>query len=202
MSTHTKTPRSCHTCGQEFYAVKREARYCSAKCRALRPDRPKCSEPGCSRKIMARRLCKQHYQRAAYQGRLVEHALVSGVCLEGHDLTTVGSKTKQGSCLRCRRWKQTTWYRVMGWTESEYAHQLALQDNRCAVCQRVFDMSGGPRAPLSPTFDHCHVTGMGRGILCRSCNTGLGFFGDDPDRLDAAAAYLRHPVLDFAEEEA
>lgn len=40
-------------------------------------------------------------------------------------------------------------------------------------------------------IDHCHVTGKIRGILCRNCNTGLGFFKDSQIRLLQAIDYLK-----------
>lgn len=43
---------------------------------------------------------------------------------------------------------------------------LALQSGRCAVC--VY--AGGDRLVL----DHDHVTGLTRGLLCRSCNVREG----------------------------
>lgn len=63
--------------------------------------------------------------------------------------------------------------------------------------------SNRPRAPLPTGIcdvcqnfgiihqDHDHSTGFIRGPLCVSCNHGIARFKDDPDRLQAAADYLR-----------
>lgn len=61
------------------------------------------------------------------------------------------------------------------------------QDGKCAIC------GSGARGwgrSLALVIDHCHDTGAVRGFLCAVCNTALGAFGDDPQRLRAAVAYL------------
>jgi hypothetical protein len=70
---------------------------------------------------------------------------------------------------------------------SEYVAILEAQGGRCALC-------GGGKKGWSRgrhlQLDHCHRTGRIRGFLCGDCNTALGRFGDDPERLRAAIAYL------------
>lgn len=56
--------------------------------------------------------------------------------------------------------------------------------DRCQICGRHEDEVGTLRV------DHCHGSGVFRGLICDSCNLGLGKFGDDPERLRAAADYL------------
>lgn len=67
-------------------------------------------------------------------------------------------------------------------TEAEYQVILARQSGGCAICNAV------PEYRLR--VDHCHETGRVRGLLCHSCNVGLGWFRDDPKRMRAAVAYL------------
>ena len=74
-----------------------------------------------------------------------------------------------------------------GITPDRYEALLSEQDGRCAIC-------GTDRPSLNREtmffVDHDHQTGAVRGLLCTNCNTGLGKFGDDPDRIRAAIAYL------------
>lgn len=69
--------------------------------------------------------------------------------------------------------------RKYGLTEEQYESLLAKQGWQCAIC------GGEPKS-----VDHDHVTGEVRGVLCRPCNTGLGHFKDDPERLRRAATYI------------
>jgi hypothetical protein len=57
----------------------------------------------------------------------------------------------------------------------------AYRDGKsCAVC--------GSDERLG--IDHCHETGVVRGVLCHWCNTALGLAKDDPATLRALANYL------------
>lgn len=70
-----------------------------------------------------------------------------------------------------------------GLSRVAWAALLEQQGGRCAVCRGEFQKR--------PNVDHDHDTGLVRGLLCTGCNRALGFMGDDPERLEAAAAYLR-----------
>ena len=67
---------------------------------------------------------------------------------------------------------------------AQFLNRGAGLDERCAICG---DLPGTKRHSL----DHCHVSGRMRGVLCTRCNSGLGFFRDDPRILQLAIDYLK-----------
>jgi Recombination endonuclease VII len=75
--------------------------------------------------------------------------------------------------------------RKYGLTEQEFTTLLDSQNGTCAICKAT---DGGK---YGFAVDHNHDTGAVRGILCISCNTGLGRFGDSLPLLETAATYLR-----------
>ena len=72
--------------------------------------------------------------------------------------------------------------RAYGLTQVQFLKILRKQSGSCGIC--------GSRADHW-AIDHCHVTKEVRGVLCRSCNTGLGLFKDNPVILMNAIRYLR-----------
>lgn len=65
-------------------------------------------------------------------------------------------------------------------TPDQFEAMAQAQGNVCAICQK---------RPIQ-AVDHCHVTKVVRGLLCRRCNTALAAFGDDIEGLQRAITYL------------
>jgi len=70
--------------------------------------------------------------------------------------------------------------RRYGLSATELAKMIRAQGGVCRICER----------PRPNCVDHDHETGRIRGVLCATCNAGLGHFRDDVERMRAAAAYL------------
>lgn len=65
-------------------------------------------------------------------------------------------------------------------TQEDLAEEKRKRNNLCDICKLPCDLH----------VDHNHETGTVRGLLCGSCNRGLGHFKDSPDMLRRAASYL------------
>lgn len=85
-----------------------------------------------------------------------------------------------------QRWRHVS--SRYGLAPSDFDAMLEAQDGACAICRRTLDGVG--LAPNAPQVDHDHATDRVRGLLCRPCNTALGFLDDDVERLRRALDYL------------
>lgn len=69
---------------------------------------------------------------------------------------------------------------------AQYNQAMIDQDHKCALCKKPHGKRNN-----SLFVDHCHATKKFRGLICYSCNTGLGHFKDSIPALEAAVAYLK-----------
>lgn len=77
---------------------------------------------------------------------------------------------------------------LYGLTPEEYENLLDKQNGLCGIC-----MSSGVRLAV----DHDHVTKQVRGLLCHTCNTGLGKLGDNIEGIERALNYLNSPIYKY-----
>lgn len=52
---------------------------------------------------------------------------------------------------------------------ADFEDLKSIQEGKCAICKQEQNLH----------VDHDHVTKKTRGLLCRSCNTGIGLLGED-----------------------
>jgi hypothetical protein len=72
--------------------------------------------------------------------------------------------------------------------KEDYYSLIDNQDNKCGICKTIFKNTNRYDTPC---VDHCHTTNKVRGLLCQSCNKGLGHFSDNIDILISAVEYLK-----------
>ena len=81
-----------------------------------------------------------------------------------------------------RRKSRAVKARRCGVTIADIERLTAAQGGRCAICWEL------PARVLA--IDHDHETGAFRGLICQACNSGIGFFRDNPGLMSAAVRYL------------
>lgn len=79
--------------------------------------------------------------------------------------------------------------KLYGVTLEWYNDRLEEQNGTCAICKEP-ETTKIRGKTISLSVDHCHNTGTARGLLCTSCNRGLGMFRDKVDYLKSAIEYL------------
>ena len=178
-------------------------RDCASKSnKAKRPERPdgfgtcaQCGDEIPDAKDRRRRFCSSACKAsAAYWRRNPRAQRTCDDC--GVDITMMRSHARYCSDKCAQHAKNSTRtpeYRraVKLWaaykiTLEDYDGMVAEQSNRCAICG-----SDDPKTHHGFwQVDHCHDSEAVRGLLCNSCNMGLGYFYDRTETLSAAIDYL------------
>jgi hypothetical protein len=84
--------------------------------------------------------------------------------------------------------------RIYHITLVQYRLILKRQDGCCAICMRKMNFLTKKGKPsLDFAVDHCHKTGLIRGLLCMDCNRTLGRWRDNDAKVIAAAEYVKFP---------
>ena len=117
---------------------------------------------------------------AEYQKKAYNAAKKKGLC--GH--CRKRKAVNAGRCVPCRtylyEWRLKNRF---GLTGRDYEEMLKQQNGTCAICHH-------PPKKKRLDVDHNHQTGEIRGLLCFSCNYGLGFFERRQVRFRDILAYV------------
>lgn len=185
----TTVARTCSVegCSRKHYALS----YCEPHWRRFRKgddlSRPiearngkqGCGVEGCNRKHDSKGLCGLHYARWV-RGEALEAPVVYGYkgCI------IPGCSRDHWSQRMCRRHAdQAKRYNI------SVEGMVWVMEQPCQICGVELE---------KPYIDHDHSCCPGdvscgrcvRGVLCSTCNLGLGGFKDDPDLLRSAIQYL------------
>ncbi len=119
----------------------------------------------------------------------------------GDDLETASDK-KRGVCSTCQCIRTSMWQKnnkekvalkarrhklkTYGITESIYESMLIKQGKTCKICGKI------NKNNKKLTIDHCHKTGVVRGLLCVKCNSALGLVDENLDVLSRLMRYVQN----------
>jgi len=118
-----------------------------------------------------------------------------------------GAAFGKSRCLKCERKKDASYRRkyrkkrkqveainrmkkTYNITPDDYDKILASQQNACAICRATTNQKQARHFGIFD-IDHCHDTNKIRGLLCGSCNRGIGQLKHSVDILKSAIAYLK-----------
>lgn len=84
--------------------------------------------------------------------------------------------------------------RTYGLEWEQYLEMFANQQGSCKICKIPLSLYPKQNKHAIAHIDHCHDTGKVRGLLCKTCNAGLGNFKDSALLCKLAAQYLEEVI--------
>lgn len=110
-------------------------------------------------------------------------------CENKKNLSRYHNKYKTSTAHRKASYRYTL-KTVYGLTEDDYQKRYAQQNGSCSICLEHLTNVFDEVITKSQAIDHCHKTGIIRGLLCRQCNTALGMLKDDIESARRLVKYL------------
>lgn len=127
-------------------------------------------------------------RKEAHLARRREHYMSSTYTPEQREANAQRKRERANKTLREIRLERT-----YGCTREDFDVLYVSQEGRCALCARpLWNWFEGEYVGAEPHIDHCHDTTQVRGLLCKVCNSAMGWF----ERRDFASieAYLTRRV--------
>ncbi len=121
---------------------------------------------------------------------------------KGNSIAVYRSHCKECSSTRAQQWywenvdraasnKRRSNLAQYGLTLEQYEELHIAQSGVCAICGEGEPAAHGRTGrKFLLSVDHCHETGIIRGLLCQRCNRAIGLLNDNTDLLKKAIDYL------------
>lgn len=146
-----------------------------------------CSHEGCSKtKPLVRGYCSKHYEWYVRRGQPKWHQYNVGVC------TVAGCERKVGHIAHVCKGHRSIMDRY-NLSAIQLSQLYIIWDFKCATCD--------DQSILCVDHDRKCCKGAGscgncvRGVMCVSCNSAIGGFGEDLSVIESAIRYLARPPL-------
>lgn len=110
--------------------------------------------------------CKKHYRKHYYHREVDKWTTQSKEWYENN---------KERKSLTSKKKHVNSYF---GITVEEY--DAYFKDACCGICDATERL----------VLDHCHNTGVIRGVLCNTCNSGIGMLKDNPELLKKGIEWL------------
>lgn len=177
-----KNAKKCLGCGSVERVCHGTCYSCSKKYRLARIDREIGTQCNCGRGLKGRNFKCSYCNKEDRQKR-------KNIFVECQECGCKKSANTIRRCKRCVRPKREL--RLVKVLAKKYGCDPSIiarmkQQSACEICNRQ---------GIKPFIDHCHQTGKVRGVLCRWCNSGIGFFSDNTELLRKAIDYIESPRI-------
>lgn len=164
-----KSPKRCKNCNTVIEFERKNNTFCSKHCQGQSFHKKS------KRTSKVCKSCKEEKSIKSYYFANVEKTRYATVCKKCSKRIAAehnrNNKNRKFIILKCE----------YGITKEEWFDLYNKYNGKCFIC----------KIKKATDVDHCHKTNVIRGMLCNSCNLGLGSFRDNIIFLENAVSYLK-----------